>query len=219
MELSKRLEACIQYTAGYLHLADIGTDHAFLPIEAVLRGHVMEAIAIDNKFGPYLQALNNVKKYMLKERIRVRLGEGLEKITDETDVVVISGMGGELISQILQDGDHRNVKRFVLQPNRDAYSVRKTAMELGYHIVDELVLQDNKKYYDIIVMEKGKKTYTYDELEFGPINLVQRPYHFLQRLEHQIIQFKTITKDIKSKERLEEVNRSIRKLEEIINEG
>lgn len=218
MELSKRLEACVQYTAGFLHLADIGTDHAFLPIEAVLRGHVMDAIAIDNKFGPYLQALQNVKKYMLKDRISVRFGDGLEKISDETDVVVISGMGGELIAKILQDGDHRNVKRFVCQPNRDADAVRKAGMELGYHIVDELVLLDNSKFYDVVVLEPGQASYSHDELEYGPINLIQRPYHFLKRLEHQIVQYRTLQKDISSEERLAEIRKTIHKLEEILNE-
>jgi len=219
MELSKRLEACLHYTVGFLHLADIGTDHAFVPIEAVLRGHVQDAIAIDNKFGPYLQALNNVKKYMLKDRIKVRLGEGLEKIGEDTDVVVISGLGGELIAKILQDGDHKNVKRFVLQSNRNADVVRKTAMELGYHIADELVVEDAQKYYDVMVIERGRESYNHDQLEFGPINLVQRPYHFIQRLDHQIVQYHKILKNVETKERQDEIKRQIKRLEDIINES
>lgn len=218
MQLSKRLEACLNYTQGFVYLADIGTDHALLPIEAVRRGHVVEAIAIDNKFGPYLQARNNVKKYQLEERIQIRLGDGLEKITPDTEVVVISGMGGELIATILEEGHRQNIKRFILQPNRNADIVRKTIMELGYQIIDELVLYEGSKYYDIIVVEPGKASYNAKELKFGPINLQQQPYHFIERLKQELKRFQSILDKVESVEEKQQLIDKIAQIEVILND-
>lgn len=215
MQLSRRLEACLTFTEGHLHLADVGTDHALLPIAAVLRGNVIDALAIDDKFGPYLQARNNIKKYQVEDRVRVRLGDGLEKLSEETDVVVIAGMGGETIAHILQDGDHKNVKRFVLQPNRDAALVRRTGVTLGYGIVDELVLEDGGKFYDVLVMERMPTSYTEDELEFGPVHLRTRPYFFLKRLDQEIDQYKQALTRAQADDQIRSLQDSIARLEAI----
>jgi tRNA (adenine22-N1)-methyltransferase len=218
MQLSKRLEACLSYTEGFMHLADIGTDHALLPIEAVLRGYVMDAIGIDNNYGPFLQAKRNVSKYQLEPRITLRLGDGLEKITNDTEVVVISGMGGELIASILTEGNRRNVKRFVLQPNRNVSIVRQTIMQLGYQVVDEIVLQDSNKYYDVIVIEPGQTTYSEQQIKYGPINLVQRPYYFIQRLQKELEQCKTIVEGLEPSIRRNELQGEIDELEGILDD-
>ena len=112
MKLSRRLSLCAKYTDGFLNLADIGTDHALLPIVCVKNGYVMKAQAIDNKRGPFVIAFSNVKRYKQEERITVKLSDGISEIDDDTDVVVIAGMGGDLISQILEKDDKKNVKRF-----------------------------------------------------------------------------------------------------------
>jgi tRNA (adenine22-N1)-methyltransferase len=218
MQLSRRLEACLTYTEGYLHLADIGTDHAMLPIVAVLRGNVMDAIAIDNKFGPYLQARNNIKKYDVSDRVRVRLGDGLEKISEETDVVVISGMGGETIATILHEGDHQNVKRFILQPNRDAALVRRTAVRLGYGIQDELVLEDGGKFYDVLVIERMETSYSEDELDFGPVHLRTRPHYFIKRLEHELEQYRSALAKAQAEDQIDTLRATIARLEAILHE-
>ena len=157
MPLSKRLLSCVRYTDGFIKLADIGTDHAQLPIHAVQNGYVYRALAIDNKEGPYVIAFSNVKKANLSDKITVIKGEGINKIDDEVDVVVISGMGGKLIASILETDSLRNVKRFILQPNIESSIVRSTMNKLGFKVIDELVLKDAKKYYDIIVFEKGDR--------------------------------------------------------------
>ena len=125
MSLSKRLFTCARYTDGFVKLADIGTDHALLPIHCINEGYVLNALAIDNKEGPYVIAFSNVKKQGLEDKISVILSDGIKDIDDDVDVVVISGMGGSLISDILQKDPVRNVKRFVLQPNNDSKSIRK----------------------------------------------------------------------------------------------
>lgn len=218
MQLSKRLEACLSFTEGFMHLADIGTDHALLPIEAVLRGYVMDAIGIDNKYGPFLQAKRNVSKYQLEPRVTLRLGDGLDKITDETEVVVISGMGGELIASILSEGNLRNVKRFILQPNRNVPVVRETIVSLGFTIIDEIVLEDSNKFYDIIVIERGKANYTKEEITYGPINLIGRPYYFTKRLQKELEQYKSIVSGLEPGDRRSELQQLIKELEGILDD-
>lgn len=185
MPLSKRLLACVRYTDGFIKLADIGTDHAQLPIHAVEQGYVYRALAIDNKEGPFVIAYSNVKKANLSDKITVIKGDGISKIDDEVDVVVISGMGGKLIASILENGPIRNVKRFILQPNIDSSIVRSTMNKLGYQVVDELVLQDGKKYYDVIVFEAGVEKLSSFECEFGPVNLKLKPYFFVEKIEKE----------------------------------
>lgn len=193
MKLSKRLLSCAHFTQGFNRLADIGTDHAMLPIYCVKEGYVSTAQAIDNKEGPYVIAFSNVKKEQLDNKIDVVLGYGLEKIDDNVDVVVISGMGGTLISRILQRDDLKGVQRFVLQPNNDTESVRKALSGIGFKIVEEIVLMDASKLYDIIVIERGIAKYNNLELAFGPINLREKPYYFVKRIEKEIKNLTEIT--------------------------
>ncbi len=185
MPLSKRLLACVRYTDGHNKLADIGTDHAQLPIHAIQEGYVYSALAIDNKEGPFVIAFANVKKANLSDKITVIKGDGINKIDHEVDVVVISGMGGKLISSILKNDSLRNVKRFILQPNSDANEVRSTMNQLGFSVMDELVLEEGTKYYDVLVFEKGQQKLSSFECEFGPINLKLKPYYFVERIEKE----------------------------------
>jgi len=218
MHLSKRLEACLQYTAGFVKLADIGTDHAMLPIVAVERGNVACALAIDNKFGPFVQARTNVLKYQVSEKVKVLLAEGLEKIDDETDVVVISGMGGELIVKILSDSTLRSVKRFVLQPNNNVPLVRKYIETIGFQLIDELVLEDQQKMYEILVVEKGSQTLTDKEIEFGPINLIQKPYYFIKKVQRELDHLQSILNNIEQPEERLKVESRIQLLQEVSHE-
>ncbi len=196
MDLSKRLFACARYTDGFHKLADIGTDHAFLPIHAVQEGYVSYAQAIDNKEGPFVIAFSNVKKRELQHKIKVIKSDGIEKLDDDTDVCVIAGMGGRLIAEILTKHSTKSVKRFILQPNNEADKVRSVLIELNFKIIDELVIKENHKYYDVIVVEKGSKEYTSFELMFGPINLLQKPFFFIERIDKEINKLKKIVTSI-----------------------
>lgn len=185
MKLSKRLYSCVTYTKGFHNLADIGTDHAYLPIYAIENGFVFKAQAIDNKEGPFVIAYSNIKKAGLQERIEVKKADGISKIDDDTDVVVISGMGGILITKILSNHEIKNIKRLILQPNSDSYDVRKKIMELGFYISDELIFVDSNKYYEVIVADKGDMSYNELELLFGPINVKHKPYYFVQKYQKE----------------------------------
>ena len=119
MELSKRLEAVAAFvTAGYT-LADIGTDHAYIPIELVRTGHIPQAIAMDVNRGPLERAEENIREHGLSGRISTRLSDGFSAMEPgEADSAVIAGMGGGLTIRILKDGECvvNTLKECILQP-------------------------------------------------------------------------------------------------------
>ncbi|MCK5388073.1 MAG: tRNA (adenine(22)-N(1))-methyltransferase TrmK [Candidatus Izimaplasma sp.] len=201
MSLSKRLNSCLYFTQGFNKLADIGTDHALLPIEAIMQGYVLSAIAIDNKIGPFGIASNNVKNSNLADKITVLLGDGLDQLDDDVDVVVISGMGGGLIANILKNHSLKNVKRLILQPNNDADMIRKMLSTISYHIVDEVIINEKNKLYDLIVIEPGKKEYTSLEIIFGPLNLVEKSYFFTMRIDSELKRLNTLLNQVSSPDR------------------
>ena len=215
MKISKRLSICLKYTEGFNKLADIGTDHALLPINAITLGYVSSAQAIDNKQGPFVIAYSNVLKYELHDKIEVVLGDGINKIDSDVDCVVISGMGGSLVSDIILKDDKQNIKRFILQPNNDSNIVRKAIVEIGFHIVDELVFSDNHKTYDLIVADLGSVQYTDLEIEFGPINLKEKPYFFIQRIEKETAKLRNVLPNITTESRKKEILARLELLEEV----
>lgn len=216
MKISKRLESCARYTDGFLNLADIGTDHALLPILCVKQGYVYKAQAIDNKEGPFVIAFSNVKKHDLLDKIKVVLGDGISKIADDTDVVVVSGMGGELIANILKKDSAKNVKRFILQPNNNAEAIRRILPEIGYFIIDELVLEDQKKIYDIIVLEKGESHLSEEQMTFGPVNLRFKPHYFIKKLNMEVVHLDSIRTNIKDPIELKRIDERITSIKEVL---
>ena len=216
MKLSRRLSLCAKYTDGFLNLADIGTDHALLPIVCVKNGYVMKAQAIDNKRGPFVIAFSNVKRYKQEERITVKLSDGISEIDDDTDVVVIAGMGGDLISQILEKDDKKNVKRFILQSNNNPEKIRAILRKINYKIVDELVFEDQKKMYDIIVIEQGESNLTKNEIDFGPLNLKNKSHYFMKRLNKEYEYLKLVVKNIENEVEKAEIQGRLNQIEEVL---
>lgn len=217
MILSKRLTNCLHFTSGFNKLADIGTDHAFLPIQAIKEGYVSKALAIDNKEGPFVIAYSNVKKHGLQDSITVIKGDGIEKIDDEVDVVVISGMGGNLIRKILLEHSLRNVKRIILQPNSDSDQIRTILSEIGFKIIEEVILMDNKKFYDIIVLERGQqKLNTLEEL-FGPINLQDKSYFFTLRIKKEMDSLNRVLQQVTAKEDIIRIKARLELLKEALS--
>ncbi|PAT02367.1 hypothetical protein CI105_03225 [Candidatus Izimaplasma bacterium ZiA1] len=215
MSLSKRLNACVTYTSGFNKLADIGTDHAFLPITAVQNGYVFEALAIDNKEGPYVIAYSNIKRANLEDKIKPILGDGLAAITDDVDVVVISGMGGKLISNILIKDPLKNVKRLILQPNSDAHYIRAILPFIGFYIIDELFISEGKKYYEVIVLEKGNKVYDPLEIKYGPILLKDKPFFFQNKIFKDIEYYSKVLPNISNLEKIKSIESKLKELNEV----
>ena len=173
-KLSKRLSACLDALSPLSSIADIGTDHAYLPCFGVSNGILERAIAIDVIDGPLRQARATIADYGLAEKIELRKGSGLQPLAvGEVDGVNIAGMGGKLIAQLLQDSlpVAKSMKRLVLQPQTGEATLRRTLFENDFAIVDEQLLEEDGLIYTIIIAEPRPSGTEFTELdvEFGPI--------------------------------------------------
>ena len=179
IELGERLTRVASFVPNGSKVCDVGSDHAYLPVYLIQNDQIACAIAGEVVEGPYLSAKQTVSDYRMENRIEVRLGDGLQILSKEDDItaVTICGMGGELISRILEagyNGGHLNGReRLILQPNVAEHFVREWLMNHSYHIVEETVVEDNHRLYEIIVAEPVDKRVEYTELElkYGPILL------------------------------------------------
>jgi len=175
LHLSKRLQSVADFVPAGARLADIGSDHAYLPANLLLADKISFGIAGEVAKGPLENARQEVLRHRLSDRLEARLADGLAAVhpEDNIDTVSIAGMGGRLISQILTAG-HQNGERYdhlVLQPNIDVYVVREWLEENGYQLVNETMLLDEGHYYEILVAEPGQKTLTDQERHYGPFNI------------------------------------------------
>lgn len=160
MKPDNRLKAIAAMVPFGKSVADIGTDHAYLPVYLIKNGQINRAIAADINKGPYLAAKKTVAAAGLEDRIAVRLGSGLAVVLPgETDVLVIAGMGGGTIVGILAERPDvaASFERLIIQPMADAAEARRYFIQNGWKIVEEdLVLsEDKEKIYQVIAAEKG----------------------------------------------------------------
>ena len=170
--ISKRLELVASFVPQGTILLDVGSDHAYLPIELVERGQIEGAIAGEVVEGPYQSAVKNVEAHGLKEKIQVRLANGLAAFeeTDQVSVITIAGMGGRLIARILEEGLYKlaNVGRLILQPNNREDDLRIWLQDNGFQIVAESILEEAGKFYEILVVEVGQMKLSASDVRFGP---------------------------------------------------
>ena len=170
--ISKRLELVASFVPQGATLLDVGSDHAYLPIELVERGQIEGAIAGEVVEGPYQSAVKNVEAHGLKEKIQVRLANGLAAFeeADQVSVITIAGMGGRLIARILEEGLDKlaHVERLILQPNNREDDLRIWLQEHGFQIVAESILEEAGKFYEILVVEAGQMKLSASDVRFGP---------------------------------------------------
>ncbi|WP_447769733.1 tRNA (adenine(22)-N(1))-methyltransferase [Pseudomonas kilonensis] len=219
--LSMRLERVAAHMPAGARLADIGSDHAYLPVALLRRGAIAMAVAGEVALTPFRAAERTVGENGLEQQISVRLANGLAAIEPEDGITAISlcGMGGETIRDILDSGKARlsAQERLILQPNGGEQPLRQWLMENDYRILCEEVLRENRFYYEIIVAERtGPVTYTAEELYFGPLQLQARTPIFLAKWQRLLRQKqKTLTSFAKARqavpeEKLQEVARQVR---------
>lgn len=170
--ISKRLELVASFVSQGAILLDVGSDHAYLPIELVERGKIESAIAGEVVEGPYQSAVKNVEAHGLEEKIQVRLANGLAAFEEEdrVSVITIAGMGGRLIARILEEGLGKlaNVERLILQPNNREDDLRIWLQDHGFQIVAESILEEAGKFYEILVVEAGQMKLSASDVRFGP---------------------------------------------------
>ncbi|WP_347237624.1 tRNA (adenine(22)-N(1))-methyltransferase [Pseudomonas syringae] len=182
--LSMRLERVAPHVPAGARLADIGSDHGYLPVALLNRGAISAAVAGEVALTPFCAAERTVRENDLEDQVSVRLADGLVAIEAQDAITAISlcGMGGETIRDILEAGKARlsGQERLILQPNGGEQPLRVWLMEHDYRIVSEEVLRENRFDYEIIVAERtGPVKYTAEELYFGPLQMQARSPAFL----------------------------------------
>jgi tRNA (adenine22-N1)-methyltransferase len=186
-----RLERVAAQVPAGARLADIGSDHGYLPVALLRRGVITAAVAGERALTPFNAAVRTVRDNGLEQQVTVRLADGLAAIEPGDGITAISlcGMGGETIRDILASGKARlsGQERLVLQPNGGEQPLRQWLMDNAYRIVYEEVLRENRFDYEIIVAEPtGPVLYTPQELYFGPLQLQARGPAFLAKWQRRL---------------------------------
>jgi tRNA (adenine22-N1)-methyltransferase len=189
--LSQRLERVAAHVPAGARLADIGSDHGYLPVALMRRGAISSAVAGEVALTPFRAAERTVRENDLEQHITVRHANGLAAIKpgDAITALTICGMGGETIRDILDSGKTHlsGEERLILQPNGGEQPLRQWLMDNGYTIRCEELLHENRFYYEIIVAERaGPVAYTDEELYFGPLQMRARSAAFLSKWQRKL---------------------------------
>lgn len=178
MQLSNRLLAVAELASAGHCLADVGTDHGYIPIYLMEQGKFERAIAMDVKKGPLLRAEENRELHGLHEKMELRLSDGVRALREgEADTVVIAGMGGGLVIKILKEGEEvlKSVKTLILQPQSELFKVREFLEEHTYCIEEENMVLEDGKYYPMMRVVHGKMNpLTSLEKKYGPLLLKKK---------------------------------------------
>ncbi|OPY58354.1 MAG: tRNA (adenine(22)-N(1))-methyltransferase [Pelotomaculum sp. PtaU1.Bin035] len=196
MELAKRLASLATFVPPGSIAADIGTDHAYLPIFLVEKGICPVVIATDIKDGPFRSASCKVKEHNLEGKVILRQGDGLKALEPlEADVLVLAGMGGNTIREILSASPHILcwTKRLVIQPMADAAGLRFWLAANGWKIADELLIEEDGRIYLIITAEQGlEETADPIHLELGPRLLEKKDPLMKAYLEKIVMKYERV---------------------------
>lgn len=188
IRLSKRLQAIADFVSEGSRVADIGTDHGYVPIYLLQSGKIPSAVAMDVNPGPLARAREHIDACELGAYIETRLSDGLAALKHrEADTVVIAGMGGGLMIRILKDGQAKleGVRELILQPQSEQKDVRMFLRQQGFFICDEQMLVEDGKYYTVIRAVPGTTQHEYTVKNevmadtFGPV-LLQKKHPVLK---------------------------------------
>lgn len=201
--ISERLKAVAGMVTKGKKVADIGTDHGYVPIYLVENSICSKVYAMDINEGPLKIADKNIAIHGLSDKIETIQSNGMEKLKDNmVDGAIISGMGGDLIVDILSRGKNiKGINELVLSPHRRVDLVRKYLLENNWEIIDEKMLIDSGKYYTIIkALKNDKKLHMYSdvELKYGKILLDNKDLVLKGYLKKEYLKFAEIFEKMKA---------------------
>lgn len=193
MKLSKRLQAIYDMVNSPCILADIGCDHALLPIALVQDGKCPKAYACDIHEGPLQRAREAVLRYGLQAQVGLILCDGLAKVPKDADVIVIAGMGCDTMLSILMEGMEkaRGAKQLLLQPNNHVEELRRFLHAHDFTIDQERMVKE-RHFYPILSVSQGHQPRTEQQLRFGSYaqtDVVYQQYlRYLEEKQQKILQ-------------------------------
>lgn len=191
-QLSQRLATVGAFVKTGARVADIGSDHAYLPANLALNHRISWGVAGEVVRGPFENAHHEIQKLGLTDVLEVRLADGLAAIqpADRIDTVTIAGMGGPLIRRILEQNPDRldGVERLVLEPNVGEATVRQWLAAHQFQITAERILAEDGHTYEVICADRTNVPVTYSDAEllFGPFLLVEKSAVFIEKWQHEL---------------------------------
>lgn len=230
VQLSERLTAVASMITQKGTLADVGTDHGYIPVYLVGQKKIQRAIAMDVNGGPLKRAKEHICRYGLEHRIEIRQSDGLAALeTGEAESIVIAGMGGALMKRILTEGDciARTAKELILQPQSELLEFRKFLWDSGYRITAEDMVFEDGKYYSMMRVTPGeinKGQPDLLELKYGGKLLEEKHQILIQYLEWQKQQKKQILENMQKnakqdvKDRMQEIQEELMSIECALNQ-
>lgn len=228
--LSARLLEVARYIPQGSRLADIGSDHAYLPAYLALQGKIAFAVCGEVVAGPLHNAEHVIKTNNLQAQLQARLADGLAAVTaaDKIDCVTICGMGGTLIAEILERGQAliaQTQPRLILQPNVSAENVRAWLVAHNYKITAEAILTEDHHTYEIIVADPMATPVklTDDELLFGPLLVRQQNEAFATKWHQELDKLMTIKQalqraNVLPAQKMAAVDQKIAQIEGVLND-
>ncbi len=226
--LSRRLQTVSEHVDPGSRLADIGSDHAYLPIYLAKNHLIRYGVVGEVAKGPLANATYEISREGLLDVLHPRLADGLAAIQsdDAIDTITIAGMGGILISHILEAGKDRLTGRekLVLQPNVGESVVRNWLMTHQYQIRAEQILTEDHHTYEIITatLAAHQVAYTPDEIKFGPFLLQERSPIFIEKWREERTQLGRVIESMHqatqpNEPKIQQIQQQIQKIDEVIN--
>lgn len=225
MNLTPRLQTIAKHVPKNSICGDIGTDHAYIPIYLIENNICNKVIATDVNNGPIDIAKGQIKSTGLEKNIEVRLGDGLKPINPgEVNSIVIAGMGGILIRDILKNSPEitKDIKTFILQPMIAQRELREYLLKNNFIIKKEDLAQENQRIYEIIIAVHGNQSIEEDiYLDIGK-DLIDHKHPLLHKLIHRkkdelnkIIKKCEDKKSLNAQKRLKECKDKLKRIEEV----
>ena len=188
MKLSKRLQAIYDMVPCGI-VADVGSDHGKLIISLFENGLISKGYAIENKVGPFNRLKKAIEENNASEGIIPMLSDGISELPSDVDIVVIAGMGGFNVIDILKKypGKLKNVRTIIVDAHNAIPELRKQVCKMGYVIADEDIVYESGVYYEIIKFISGEAMYLDDpDIEFGPILRNEKSLTFKEKYQSRI---------------------------------
>lgn len=216
--LSNRLQAIHDMLPKGV-IADIGSDHGKLMIALFKSGKLVKGYAVENKKGPYQRLVKALEKEELIDKIIPLFSDGLDDIPPEVKHIVLAGMGGDLIIDILKKHPEKLklISTIVVDAHGAVAKVREEISQMGFAIAEEKMIKEDDKFYEIIKFIKADiAAYSSEDLEFGPMLRTEKSITFKEKYTNRIHEIDVLlTKDLPSS-RIEELIKEKNRIESIL---
>ena len=198
MKISKRIQKIIEYIDVEDSVADIGCDHGYLGLGCLEKG-IKFLQNIDNKKGPLTTAMKNLSDYQMNDNVIYTLCDGLDNLDIRVDTIVISGMGGDLINQIINRNleKAKKLKKIIIVAHTKLFLLRKELTK-NFYIIDETIISEKNKLYEIIIFKpsgEAKTNYNYDDCLLGPIQKIKKEDLFIDKWNSRLEEIEEILKN------------------------